>query len=361
MKLSNNLVAQRVFNNVQVDFYANSFNELYQKMVIYLMVITADKGEYCYIGQAGYGVYKRMCSHCSDAFKRTDNSKKANAIKKYKRIKAYILKVCANEIELDAEERKYIVQYHNDNRYARCLNTLLIVNPNKERITLKSIDPKYKVEQYSLAGKYIKTFASIREAATLTGVKRNLISRVINKKATSAGGYQWKRVSDNSKMEPVLPHCARIRKNSKEIPLETREVKKKREQESRGIKIEQYDLNGNLIAIHPSLHETARQSGVNIRGISFCCSGKYKQCNGFQFKKSGSSKAIYRNLLPSGEYISKFNVATKGKPVGGFNERDELVEKYDSKRQAEKAHNAYGLINNIKSNTKRFGLYWRFL
>ena len=374
MELSNNLVAQRIFSTITVEFYANSIEELCQKKVVYLMVVPTNNGDYCYVGQAGYGVYKRMCSHCSDAFKRTDNSKKANAIKKYKHIKAYILKVCSDDIGLDLEERKYILQYYNDKNYARCLNTLLSVGPDRNRQTIKSVDDKYQIEQYSLSGEYMQTYDSIRDAARKTGARRNLISRVVNKQAATAGGYQWKRKSDDTQIGPTIPHCARIRKEERHMrhifkeyqkrqmgPIETREEKKRREQENRGIKVEQYDLNGNLIAVHPSLHEAAKQSGVNLRGVSFCCDGKYKQCNGFQFKKVGSDRVIYNNLKPKKQNTIEFNIATKGKPVGGFNERGELVEEYRSKNQAEKAHNAHGLINNIKSNTKRFGLYWKFI
>lgn len=188
MMLCDNLVAQRVFSSISVDFYANSMDELHEEKVVYLLVVPTDKGDYCYIGQAAYGIYKRVCSHCSDAFKRTDNSKKANAFKKYRHIKAYILEKCKDDIDLDIAERKYIEAFYKDESYVRCLNTLLCVKRNGERITIHKIDEKYKIECYTLRGEYVKTYNSIHEAAYLTGICRHTISRAL-RSAKTAGGF----------------------------------------------------------------------------------------------------------------------------------------------------------------------------
>lgn len=405
MTLCNNLIAQRVFSSINVDFYANSIDELYEEKVVYLLVVPTDKGDYCYVGQAAYGIYKRVCSHCSDVFKRTDNSKKANAFKKYRHIKAYILEKCKDDIDVDIAERKYIELFYKDKSYARCLNTLLCVKRNGERITVHTIDEKYKIECYTLRGEYVKTYNSIREAAYLTGICRNVISRAL-RSAKTAGGFQWKRQSDSRVISEVLPHCSAVRKSMKaerptkpyiqesacklkeivtketvaymgnlkvakeEKPLktikrkhtvETKQEKKIREQKARGVVILQYDLQGQYITSFPSMQETARQTNTNVKAIEMCCKGAYKQAKGFQYRKKGSDLPVLQGVHTLAESTAMFNIASKGKPVVGCDADGNIVERYDSKRKAEIAHNCYGLLDNIRKQTARFGLYWRFL
>ena len=50
---------------------------------------------------------------------------------------------------------------------------------------------KISVKQYSLAGKYIKTWSSMTEASLNTGTYKSLISNCIKGKRGSAGGYKW--------------------------------------------------------------------------------------------------------------------------------------------------------------------------
>lgn len=407
MTLSDNLVAQRVFSSINVDFYANSIDELYEEKVVYLLVVPTDKGDYCYVGQAAYGIYKRVCSHCSDAFKRTDNSKKANAFKKYRHIKAYILEKCKDDIDVDIAERKYIELFYKDKSYVRCLNTLLCVKRNGERITVHTIDEKCKIECYTLRGEYVKTYNSIREAAYLTGICRNVISRAL-RSAKTAGGFQWKRQNDQRVISEVLPHCSSVRKSmkaerpvqphiqesaceSKEIvtkekvaykgnlkvtkeenkkslktikrkhTVETKQEKKIREQKARGTVVLQYDLQGQYITSFPSMQETARQTNTNVKAIEMCCKGAYKQAKGFQYRKKGSDLPVLQGVHTLAESTAMFNIASKGKPVVGCDADGNIVERYDSKRKAEIAHNCYGLLDNIRKRTARFGLYWRFL
>lgn len=51
---------------------------------------------------------------------------------------------------------------------------------------------KIPVKQYSLTGKYIKTWESMTEASLNTGTYKSLISNCIKGKRESAGGYKWK-------------------------------------------------------------------------------------------------------------------------------------------------------------------------
>ena len=53
---------------------------------------------------------------------------------------------------------------------------------------------KVPVEQYSLEGRYIKTWDSMTEASLNTGTCKSLISNCTKGKRESAGGYKWKIV-----------------------------------------------------------------------------------------------------------------------------------------------------------------------
>jgi len=46
----------------------------------------------------------------------------------------------------------------------------------------------------------------------------------------------------------------------------------------------QFDEDGNLVQIWPSIHEVKRQLGFNDSSICKCCNGKYKSANGFVWK-----------------------------------------------------------------------------
>ena len=147
----------------------------------------------------------------------------------------------------------------------------------------------------------------------------------------------------------------------KKFTVETKQEKKIREQKARGIVILQYDLQGNYVTSFPSMHETARQTGTNIKAIEMCCKGEYKQSKGFQYRKQGSELPVLKGLHTFAESTAIFNITSKGKPVAGCDANGNIIEQYDSKRKAEIAHNCYGLLDNIRKQTARFGLYWKFL
>jgi hypothetical protein len=52
------------------------------------------------------------------------------------------------------------------------------------------------------------------------------------------------------------------------------------------MRVEQYDLNGNMIGVFGSMGEAERQTGTRHQGISACCANKVKTANGFIWKLS---------------------------------------------------------------------------
>jgi hypothetical protein len=59
------------------------------------------------------------------------------------------------------------------------------------------------IRQYTLDGKYLKTYDSIREAAAAIGVLEAAVKDASNRHGT-CGGYYWIRESDNIAIEEVM-------------------------------------------------------------------------------------------------------------------------------------------------------------
>ena len=61
---------------------------------------------------------------------------------------------------------------------------------------------------------------------------------------------------------------------------------------AKGLKILQYDLNGNFINEFDSANQASEKTGIDHWSICACCRGKYKQSGGYQWKYSKSDKQI---------------------------------------------------------------------
>jgi group I intron endonuclease len=71
------------------------------------------------------------------------------------------------------------------------LNTDRCKKLKEEKLSFKEL--KVKVSQYSMDHKFIKSYESLTQAEIETGINRKNISKMINGKINSTGGYVWKR------------------------------------------------------------------------------------------------------------------------------------------------------------------------
>lgn len=363
------MVISKTYSNILVRFKVENEQDLVCKNIIYIFTIEGDEDMYWYVGQSHYGLRHRMISHCSDCWRRSDNNKKSNVMRKYRKLTARILYKCKDTYEMDQKEREYIKECYKKHG-PQCLNTILLYKSKMEPYTVKSIDDKYRIEQYDLKGNYMATFASIRDAANKTGARRNLISRVVNHRAKTAGGFQWKRENDPTEIEIVAPHCNQIVSSERyeytpqRYVIRTKETpqqKKHREQKARGLKIMQYDLNGTFIAEHPSLHEAERKTSVNIKAISNCCRGIFAQSNGFQFRYKGSDMKVKTDLTDHRTRTIEFNVRTKGIGVVLCDRDKNIVYRFDSINQARKALKISNIKAHLDTNEMWHNYYWHTL
>jgi Glu-tRNA(Gln) amidotransferase subunit E-like FAD-binding protein len=73
--------------------------------------------------------------------------------------------------------------------------TEIKVEKPKKEPKKKKLEKEYKmsdvVSQYTLEGKYVRTFNSILSAEIATGIFRKVIESCINNKCSHAGGFLW--------------------------------------------------------------------------------------------------------------------------------------------------------------------------
>lgn len=53
-----------------------------------------------------------------------------------------------------------------------------------------------------------------------------------------------------------------------------------------GIRVRQFDMEGNYIATYDSIHEASLAVGVNGPGVWECIHGKARTCKGFQWRRA---------------------------------------------------------------------------
>lgn len=110
------------------------------------------------------------------------------------------------------------------------------------------------ISQWSLQGKFIKTFISATKAAEETCISCQNINKCLHKERQSAGGFYWTH-------EGELPN---ITKNKQ---------------------VYQYDKAGNLIAVFQTKAEAANKYGLDSGSIAKVCKGQRKTCGGYIWRE----------------------------------------------------------------------------
>jgi len=120
-----------------------------------------------------------------------------------------------------------------------------------------------KVYQYNLAGDYIRTFMSVKDAAKNTGVYPSGIVANCNQERQSAGGFIWSYTNSITKPAYTI---------STKTKLANREMQ---------IQVNQYTLNNEYVASYRSMSIAAQTTGISQGSISNACNGQTKTAGGF--------------------------------------------------------------------------------
>lgn len=69
-------------------------------------------------------------------------------------------------------------------------------NEERENIELENQSKKIKVQQFTLDNILVNTFESLYDAEKNTDINRRNISKAVNGRAKTAGGYIWRKYYD---------------------------------------------------------------------------------------------------------------------------------------------------------------------
>lgn len=218
---------------------------------------------------------------------------------------------------------------------------------------------KYKpVSQYSLDGKYLKTYKNISEAARELGIYASVICQNLRGNSRYAGGFFWREGKYTEDIPPII------------IPKRNKEVM-------------QFSKEGNYIASYSSIGEGGRATGINSKVIGACVRKKLYTAGGYiwregtdpekvkdtltvpanrstsrilsQFDLSGNFLAVYSCLKEASQKtgISSSSLFTalisKSKYTGGFlwKEGDQTGKKIPPFKSKKRAVNQYDIQGNF--------------
>ena len=184
--------------------------------------------------------------------------------------------------------------------------------------TLKKV-----IAQYTLDGKFLRTWSSITEACDTLGL--TAISNCLIGKSKYCGDFQWRYYTDESDISPVI----------------------KRERA-----VYQFDLCGNLIKTWKSAAAAAQM----FKNTDSACIAIYNVCN----NRTRQAYGYYWSYRPRFDY----NEYSWTKAVARYNDAGNFIESYSSLKEAAEAVNLQStapISYAISGRQKHAGGFrWRF-
>jgi len=126
------------------------------------------------------------------------------------------------------------------------------------------------VTQWTLDGKKVQSFPTIKAAAASTGLTEANIQKNVQGANYTAGGFVWKKAT---KLEiQKLPHRQEQGQQKPLVP---------------GTEIVQYSLDGKKISHYNSIAQAARETGITVSGISLSVRRPARLAGGFVWRVKG--------------------------------------------------------------------------
>ncbi len=122
---------------------------------------------------------------------------------------------------------------------------------------------------YDLKGYYVNKYDTLNVAAEVTGCSTTSISKVLNGKRNSAGGYIWKKYSHTEHIPYVIDVCF----NTSLINI------------GKTYTVEQYSINGELVKVFDSVRHAAEETNISKESIKKVVNGRTKTAGGYIWKK----------------------------------------------------------------------------
>lgn len=199
-----------------------------------------------------------------------------------------------------------------------------------------------QISQYSLKGKRIKIFPSIKAAAEALDIRTTAICAVLKERQVSCGGWVWRYGN-----EAVIDIRGFIekRKNKRKMIV--------------GLKLTQYSARGKRIASYLTIADAARASNVSAGDISYILSGKQKSAGGFIWRKGFGPRKIDLTGHLWGEELRASKLMKK---VKQYSMDGKHIKTFSSIKDAAHAVGVSpGAISMALSQNKRSaGFKWKF-
>ncbi len=202
-----------------------------------------------------------------------------------------------------------------------------------------------KIYQFSLEGKYLRTFASVSDAAGETKIPRSTIDKNLKGVISEAGFFQFRCASNKE-----------FRFGVKDIPPV--EPESKLHPQARGVL--QFDLHGRFIAEYSSVSEAGRAVGIDGSNIGTVLKKKRKSTGGFQWRYR--DEAGFRGGIVPIEPLKKIN-GHQVPTILQFDLKGRYIWKFKDAIAAAKAvgANRDAVLNVARGITKQCGGFlWRF-
>ncbi len=213
----------------------------------------------------------------------------------------------------------------------------------KRGLKISANDNCRQVTQYSMDGKKIRTYLSIKAAAVALNLSESGINSALRKRQISSGGFVWRYGTDAKvNLKPLLE------KKSIHFKL------------LRGTKISQYDTLGRRINRYLTISDAAKKNGTHSGDISLVINGRQKSAGGFIWKKGWGSEKIN---VKQDEFGEALRAKTKWKRVRQYDPSGKYIRAYASVKAAAASINLSpsSISTAIKSKTKLAGGFkWKF-
>ena len=290
--------------------------------------VTNRKNNKCYIGQS-IDIYKRWEEHKKESKEKTGNIFH-DAL--YSSLKDFDWEIIEEVSKGNLNEReKFWIQYYNS------------IYPNGYNMTPGGTggcleEKKKPVYQYDLEGNFLKEYESASEAGRQAGLDCSSISKACRKKKGCSGNFQWRYKEDMPNKDNITKYICEYDHNS--------------------IKVKQFDLDGNFIAIYNSISEAARALGIkksSVSSINKVCKGKVNSAYNYQWRYDYDTKPVGKILKPS---------SNKKKKVGQYTLSDDLIKIYESGREASRQTGvAQASISGVCLGKQKTagGYHWKYI
>lgn len=161
-------------------------------------------------------------------------------------------------------------------------------NPEEVKKEIEGYKGKGRqITQYDKKGHIIKEWGSVKEASEATGITNANLRASLNGLSTHAGGYVWRWKGQPFYTYSITPSTQEPPREVKEKPKRDPSTYKRDTMFTKGNRLCQYDMEGNLLKVWETASEASQTLGINLALLGRAAKGKVKSAGGFYWGYEG--------------------------------------------------------------------------